>query len=421
MFRDGSLLIDAGVTEYGVADVLPPVDLAGNPRLEGPLDIGPYEKVGGFVKVDVTGVTLDQSTLTLDIAATGTLVATIAPEYPTIDTVTWSSDNEAVATVADGVVTGVAGGTATITVTTTDGSFTANCIVTVNPAAVETASITFLVDDTSMGTATGFAIKGSWNTATGEYDAAWNNGDEHSDFFDDGTNGDVTAGDHIWTVTLELVPDGGANTWEWGVNDSEGNWIDGNFQFTVTDASDQTLDAFVILSDDASLSALSLNVGALDPAFDAGTTTYAAEVPEGTTSVTVSATANDANASISGDGAIDVSSGSGTATIVVTAEDGSTATYTINITVLVGVEQSMMDKIEIYPNPVSGGKLFIELGDAGIESLEIYNILGVTVFKENVIGRKLIEIETTEFLESGMYFVKVIKGQSIAINQFIVQ
>jgi hypothetical protein len=113
--------------------------------------------------------------------------------------------------------------------------------------AVEPASITFIVDDTDQATGTAFAIKGSWDTETGVYDASWTGGAEHSPFYDDGTNGDVTAGDHIWTVTLELIPDGGANTWEWGVNDADGNWIDGNFQFTVPDATAQTLDAFVIV------------------------------------------------------------------------------------------------------------------------------------------------------------------------------
>jgi uncharacterized protein YjdB len=54
--------------------------------------------------------------------------------------VTWSSSNEAVATVdISGVVTAVSNGTATITVTTQDGGFTANCVITVNQQ--ETRSI----------------------------------------------------------------------------------------------------------------------------------------------------------------------------------------------------------------------------------------------------------------------------------------
>jgi hypothetical protein len=66
-------------------------------------------------------------------------------------------------------------------------------------------------------------------------------GAEHTDFYDDGTHGDETAGDDIWTVMVNLMADGGTNTWEWGVNDQDGNWIDGNFQFTVPDETPQTL------------------------------------------------------------------------------------------------------------------------------------------------------------------------------------
>ena len=85
--------------------------------------------------VAVTGVTLDKATLTLTVPETATLIATVSPETATDKSVTWASDNEAVATVADGVVTAVAEGTATITVTTVDGNFTATCVVTVQLAS----------------------------------------------------------------------------------------------------------------------------------------------------------------------------------------------------------------------------------------------------------------------------------------------
>ncbi|MBU4510125.1 Ig-like domain-containing protein [bacterium] len=87
--------------------------------------------------VAVTGVTLDQATMTLTAGgATGTLVATVAPANATNRSVTWSSSAPAVATVANGVVTPLTAGTTTITVTTVDGGFTATCAVTVNPAPV---------------------------------------------------------------------------------------------------------------------------------------------------------------------------------------------------------------------------------------------------------------------------------------------
>ena len=83
------------------------------------------------VAVPVTGVTLDKETMNLTAGSTGTLTATITPENATNKNLTWTSDNEEVATVSDGVVTAVAAGTANITVTTDDGGKTATCVVTV--------------------------------------------------------------------------------------------------------------------------------------------------------------------------------------------------------------------------------------------------------------------------------------------------
>jgi len=84
------------------------------------------------IPVAVTGVTLDQATMTLAAGGlTRTLIATVAPATATNKNVTWASSDEAVATVADGIVTPLTAGTATITVTTVEGSFTATSEVTV--------------------------------------------------------------------------------------------------------------------------------------------------------------------------------------------------------------------------------------------------------------------------------------------------
>ena len=86
----------------------------------------------------VTGVTLDKTAVTLEIGGTETLTATVSPANPTDSRVVWISDNEAVATVANGVVTAVSAGSANIIAKTADGDFTAICAVTVNSAPVPT-------------------------------------------------------------------------------------------------------------------------------------------------------------------------------------------------------------------------------------------------------------------------------------------
>lgn len=88
--------------------------------------------------VSVTGVSLDKSELLLSEGGEETLVATITPATPTNPNITWTSSNTSVATVSNGVVTAVAEGNATITVTTEDGGYTATCAVTVTPPAAVT-------------------------------------------------------------------------------------------------------------------------------------------------------------------------------------------------------------------------------------------------------------------------------------------
>ena len=87
----------------------------------------------------VSGITLSQDDAVLTVGGeTLTLTATVAPANAKDKTVTWTTSNDAVATVdANGVVTAVSAGTATITATATNGTDdasddkTATCTVTV--------------------------------------------------------------------------------------------------------------------------------------------------------------------------------------------------------------------------------------------------------------------------------------------------
>ena len=81
--------------------------------------------------VAVTGITLDKTALELTVEETAILTATVDPENATDKTVTWTSSDETIATVADGVVTAVAAGNATITAKAGDQE--ASCTVTVAP------------------------------------------------------------------------------------------------------------------------------------------------------------------------------------------------------------------------------------------------------------------------------------------------
>ena len=100
---------------------------------EGAFDdiFGEWDKPGS-----VTSISLTKTTLSLVVGeADVTLTYTIEPANATDNTVTWSSDNTAVATVdATGRVHAVAVGTAIITATANDDSgVKATCKVTVQP------------------------------------------------------------------------------------------------------------------------------------------------------------------------------------------------------------------------------------------------------------------------------------------------
>ncbi len=83
----------------------------------------------------VTGVTLSDASISINTDSTYTLAATVMPVDAVNKNVTWSSSDNAIATVdSNGVVSGAASGSATITVTTVDGGYTASCEVTVSVA-----------------------------------------------------------------------------------------------------------------------------------------------------------------------------------------------------------------------------------------------------------------------------------------------
>lgn len=84
-------------------------------------------------KKEVTGVTLNKSSLNLGVGGSEVLSATVLPADATNKQVTWLSSTPSVATVSQsGVVTGVKEGTTQISVITAEGSKTAICSVTVS-------------------------------------------------------------------------------------------------------------------------------------------------------------------------------------------------------------------------------------------------------------------------------------------------
>ncbi|MBN2166458.1 MAG: cadherin-like beta sandwich domain-containing protein [Marinilabiliaceae bacterium] len=159
--------------------------------------------------------------------------------------------------------------------------------------------------------------------------------------------------------------------------------------------------ATVIPSSDATLSGLVADIGVLTPNFSSDVTEYAVDAPYGTQTVTITATANDTSAKVSGDGAIDVSSGTGIATIIVEAENGTEKTYTVTITVGPNsVPNTEINIVGVYPT-VSSTNFTVKSKIGCV--IEVYSLTGKTV-------KKLTSSSTEQIIsveQPGIYLIKV--------------
>lgn len=122
--------------------------------------------------LSVESITLNYEEYTMNLEGSLTLTARLDPLDAEVQSVTWSSSDESVATVSEtGVVTPVAYGTATITVKTDEAGsdVSAECVVTVSADYVAVSSLTF------SNAKTAFSPEGEWlyvhnaNAGTDEY------------------------------------------------------------------------------------------------------------------------------------------------------------------------------------------------------------------------------------------------------------
>ena len=139
-----------------------------------------------------TAVALSESTLALNPTAMATLTANITPSDANYQTdITWTTSDATVATVANGVVTAVGAGTATITATTANG-VSATCTVTVTdvtPAAAPSFYSELAAGD--------FYIV---NAATGKYLGGANAWGTQASLIDHGIPFTVAVGDGVYTL-----------------------------------------------------------------------------------------------------------------------------------------------------------------------------------------------------------------------------
>lgn len=91
--------------------------------------------------VPVTGVTLDKSTLSMQVGDSQKLTSTVRPSNATNQSVKWLASNDNI-TVSNGTVTAKSTGRAVVTVQTDDGGYTATCDVTIQKKVPEIVPVT---------------------------------------------------------------------------------------------------------------------------------------------------------------------------------------------------------------------------------------------------------------------------------------
>ena len=158
------------------------------------------------VQTSPTSVTLNQTNVTLDISTNKTvqLTATINPSTANVQTgITWKSNDSSIATVKDGLVTGVKNGSTTITVTTDNGK-SATCKVTVqtSPTSV-TLNQTNVTLDTSTNKTVQLKATINPSTANVQTGITWKSNDSSIATVKDGLVTGVKNGSTTITVTTD--------------------------------------------------------------------------------------------------------------------------------------------------------------------------------------------------------------------------
>jgi len=163
--------------------------------------------------------------------------------------------------------------------------------------------------------------------------------------------------------------------------------------------------------DNSSLASLSVSSDTLSPAFSPNSTNYTCTVSYSVSEFTITATPENAHATVAGAGVKNLNVGSNMFSIIVTAQDSvTTKTYTLTVTrqaeTPTAVAKEEQAVVKLYPNPVVNGQLTMDNGQwkAG-EAIEIYSLNGALVATYKTIGEKT-SLNISQ-LPNGTYLLRV--------------
>lgn len=307
--------------------------------------------------VIVTGVTISTATTTINKDNTYTLTATVLPNDATNKSVTWSTSDASVATVdSNGVVSGVSCGNATITVTTNEGGYTAQCVATVeNPVT----GVTLNTNVAYILTAETYQLVATVepSDACGDKSVTWSTSD--SSIATVSNNGLVTAvatGSATVTVTTTVGP--------------------------------HTATCAVEVSEPVSVTGVTLDKNMLEINTRETSQLAATVLPNDATDKSVTWSSSDSNiATVDSNGVVSgVASGSAIITVT-TVDGGYTAQCSVN------VSDSPYTELEYIESTTTGGQ-YIDL------DIKLYETLGAwydIAIKYNVSGKGMDNVQPTLF------------------------
>lgn len=149
----------------------------------------------------VSSVTVTPANASIMVGDTANLTATVQPVNAGNTNVVWGSSNNAVATVNNGVVTGISAGTATITATAADGSgHSANCTVTVSaPILVDSIALSKTSTELAVGSSETLTVAVAPTNASNKT-INWSSNNTAVATVDNGTVRAVSAGTAVITA-----------------------------------------------------------------------------------------------------------------------------------------------------------------------------------------------------------------------------
>ena len=296
--------------------------------------------------VEVESVSLNKSEMTLTEGESETLAATVTPENAENKSITWSSNNEAVATVdANGTVTAKSAGTAVITATSTNGK-SAGCTVTVEKKQIPVTEVR--LSESTVGIVEGSTYKLTATVlpenTTDSKSVSWSS-----------SNSEVATVDANGTVTAKRA---------------------GTVVITATSTNGKTAGCTVTVSrKEIPITEISLDKSSATLTEGETTTLVATVLPENTTygkSVKWSSS-NVAVATVDLMGKVTAKS-AGTAIITATSENGKTASCTVTV-----------NKKDTYTGlrDVDGNWMYFENGKVNSDYAGLVNYEGLWFYVDN--------------------------------------